>query len=89
MKLKRSKQSTKNIVEFNKKSRPRTKEGKDKKRDTYESVYVLYEGRELTLNAFWKGIFPIKPTQGKRLKMLTLKKMLVLAQIKAGNTSRN
>ena len=52
MKLKRSKQSIKNIVEFNKKSRPRTKEGKDKKRDTYESVYVLYEGRELTLNAF-------------------------------------
>ena len=40
------------MVEFNKKSRPRTKEGKDKKRDTYESVYVLYEGRELTLNAF-------------------------------------
>ena len=48
----------KNIVEFNKKSRPRTKEGKDIKRDTYENVYALYEGRELTLNAFRGGIFP-------------------------------
>ena len=68
MKLKRSKQSIKNIVEFNKKSRPRTKEGKDKKRDTYESVYNLYEGRESTLNAFRNGIFPMKSTQEKGLK---------------------
>ena len=36
----------KNIVEFNKISRPRAKEGRDKKRDTYESAYTLYESRE-------------------------------------------
>ena len=36
------------IVEF----RPRTIEPKDKKRDTYESAYVLYEGRKLVLYAF-------------------------------------
>ena len=33
------------IVEFNDKSRPRSKEGKIKKRDTYEIAYTLYEGR--------------------------------------------
>ena len=51
----------KNIVEFSNKSRPRTTEGKDKKRDTFESVYALYERQELILNAF-KKIFPIKET---------------------------
>ena len=32
------------------------------KRHTYESTYALYEGRELTINAFKCGIFPIKTT---------------------------
>ena len=50
----------KHLVEFNNKSRPKNKEGKDKKGDTYESVYGLHEGRELTLNAFKSGIFPLK-----------------------------
>ena len=82
----------KNIVEFNSKSRAKNKEGKDKKRDTYESAYVLYESRELTLNAFKSGIFPIKVTKGEGLKILTPKQILqrlpiALAQVKAGNTS--
>ena len=69
-------------------------EGKDEKRDTYESAYTLYEGRELNLNAFKSGIFPIKATQGKGLKILTPKQMLqrlpmALAQVKAGNTSES
>ena len=34
----------KNIVEFNNKCRQKTIEVKDKKRDTYESVYAFYEG---------------------------------------------
>ena len=38
--------------------------GKDKKRDTCESAHALYEGRELILNAFKSGIFPIKATKG-------------------------
>ena len=41
----------KNTVKFNDKSRPKTKEGKNKKSDTYESVNALYECSELTLNA--------------------------------------
>ena len=47
------------MAEFSGKSRPKTKEGQNKK-DTYESVSALYEGRELTLNAFKSGIFQIK-----------------------------
>ena len=66
----------KNLVGFNNKSRPRTIEGKDKKRDTYESAYALYDGQELTLNAFKSGIFSTKATKGKGLKILTLKQML-------------
>ena len=63
-------------------------------RDTYESAYALYEGRELTLNAFKRGIFPMKETQDEDLKILTPKQMLqrlliALAQVKAGNTSKN
>ena len=60
---------------------------KDKKRNTFESVNALYEGRE-------SGIFPIKTRKGKGLKILTPKQMLqrlsiALAQVKAGNTSEN
>ena len=66
------------------------------------TIFVLYEGRELTVNVFRSGIFPTKEAQGKgrpldlatRLKILTPKQMLqrlpiALAQIKAGNTSEN
>ena len=54
-----------NIVDFNNKSRPRSREDKDKKRNIINSVNALYEGRELTLNAFRSRIFPIKATKGK------------------------
>ena len=43
-----------NILEFNNKSIPRFKKGKDGKRNTYESVYSLYEGQKPTFNAFNK-----------------------------------
>ena len=65
----------KHLVEFNNKSKPKNKEGKDKKRDTYESVYGLQEGWQLTLNTFKSGIFPLKTITGKRLKVLTFKQM--------------
>ena len=54
-----------NMKKFNNKSRPKTEEGKYKKRHTFDSESALYEGRELTLNASRKGIFPIKEKQGK------------------------
>ena len=54
-----------NMKKFNNKSRPKTEEGKYKKRHTFDSESAPYEGRELTLNASRKGIFPIKEKQGK------------------------
>ena len=90
------------MAKFNDKSKPKTKEGKDKKWNTFDSVNPFYEGGELTLNAFRSGIFPIKTTKGKgcpsdlatRLKMFTPKQMLqrlpiTVAQVKAGNASEN
>ena len=63
-----------------------------KKKKYLWSVNALYEGNELTLNAFKSGIFLIKTTKGKGLKILTPKQMIerlpiALAQVKAGNTS--
>ena len=67
----------------------RSKEDKDTKRNTFDSINALYEGRELTLNAFRSGIFLIKEKKRKGLKVLTPKEMLqrlpiALAQVKAG-----
>ena len=58
------------------------------------SVNAFYECRELTLNAFESGIFPLKEKKGKGLKILTPKQMLkrlpvAMAQVRAGNTSEN
>ena len=41
------------------------KRRKEEKNDAYERVNALYQGREVTVNAFKSRIFPIKPTQGK------------------------
>ena len=54
-----------NMVKFNNKSTSKTKEGKGKKENTFDSVSTLHECRLLTLNAFRSGIFPIKATQRK------------------------
>ena len=77
--------SLKDWEEFNEKSKPR---------NTFESVYVLYEGRELNLNAFKNGIFSIKATKEKWLKILTPKEVfqwlpIVLTKVNAGDTSEN
>ena len=86
----------KDIVEFNNKSWPRAKECQDKKEilTKVQVQEILMKGRELTLNAFKRKIFAIKETQGEGLKILTPNQMLkrwltALAQVKAGNTSKN
>ena len=71
-----------------------SKEGNYKNRDTFDRICALYEVREITLNAFRYGTFPIKEKKRKVLKILTPKQMLerlpkALAQVKAGNTSEN
>ena len=47
------------IMKFNNKSRPKNKVDNVKK-NTFDSVKALYEGRKLILNAFKSQIFPIK-----------------------------
>ena len=53
----------KNMVQFNHKTRPKKEDRK--KKYTFDSISALYKGRELTLNAFKSGIFPIRATKGK------------------------
>ena len=54
-----------NIINFSNKSRSKTNKQKDKKQITFDSINALYEGRELVLNAFRSGIFPIKKHKEK------------------------
>ena len=90
------------VLNVNYKVRPRPKADKETKNNAFESANSLYEGRELTLNAFKSRIFPIEATQGEgrssdlatRLKTLASKQMLLrlpvaFAQVQAGNTSEN
>ena len=63
-----------------------------KERYIFKSEYALYEGRELTLNAFKSWIFPKNAAKVDWIKILTLKQMLprlpiAPAQVKAANTS--
>ena len=62
-----------------------------KKKFFFGSVNALYEGRKLTANVFRSRIFSVNTTQGRGLKILTLKQMhqrvpIALAHVKAGNT---
>ena len=64
------------------------------KNDIFDSVKNLYDGRELVLNAFKSGLFPLKSTNRTWLKILTSKWMLqrlltTLVQVKAVNNSKN
>ena len=65
-----------------------------KKKKLSNSAQNLYYGRELVINAFKSGLFPLKSTTGTGLKVLAPKQMLqrlpiVLAQVKAGNNSES
>ena len=80
------------MIKFNKKSRSKTKEGKKRKRITFDSLSAHYEIWKLSLNALGHGIFSTKEKQGKRLKILTPKQLfqrlpISLPQVKACNTS--
>ena len=61
-----------NIVIFNNKSIPRLRSGK---KEIPDSAYALYQGLDLTLNAFKSGIFTIKAALGEGLKILTPKQI--------------
>ena len=79
------------MVEYNDKTRPKKKEGKEKKRNIFDSISAIYEVRKLTLYAFKSGIFPTKAIKGKGLEIWTPKQILqrlsiALAQVKVRNT---
>ena len=90
------------IVRFNSGTRPKTSEKRQNKKDTFENLKALYEGRQKVIEAFQSGIFSINKTEGtgfsdhrqSNLKILTPKQTLqrlpiVLAQVEAGNTPEN
>ena len=65
---------------------------KKNKKNILNSAQNLYYGRQLVINAFKSGLFPLKSTTGTGLKILTRKQMLQrllipLTQVKAGNNS--
>ena len=63
-----------NIVEFNDKSRTKSKMVKIKKEILIGNIaHALYEGWESTFNAFKSLIFPLKSAQAKGFKILTPK----------------
>ena len=79
------------ILNFNNKTRPKNKDDKkNKKKNIRNGAKNLYHGRELLINAFKSGLFPLKSTAGTVLKVLTSKQTLqrlptALAQAEAGN----
>ena len=63
---------------------------KKNKKTILNSAQSLYYGKELVINAFKSGLFPLKSTTRTGLKILTLKQMLqrlpiALVQVKARN----
>ena len=63
------------MVKLSNKSRPKTKDVKDKKQNTFDSVNPICECQELTLNTIRRGILSINKRQGKGLKILTPKQI--------------
>ena len=62
------------------------------KRNVFDTAKNLYEGRELVINVFKNGLFPLKSVTGTGLKIWRSKQILqrlpiALAQVKAGNNS--
>ena len=53
-----------------------TKKKNNNKRNVSNTAKILYEGRELVINAFQSGLFSLKSTTGTTLQILTPKQML-------------
>ena len=64
------------------------------KKGTQKHAYPLYEGRELILNVFRSGVFPIKEICGQGLKISTPNQVvqripIALTQVKIDKTFEN
>ena len=67
---------------------------KKNKKNVLNTAKDLYDGRELVINVFKSGLFPLKSTTGTGRKILTPKQLIqrlpiALAQVKAGNSSES
>ena len=58
------------IAVFNNRNKYRAKKVKKNQEHFIKSVYALYDGKEIGLNAFKSGIFSLKPVQGAGIKTL-------------------
>ena len=82
------------ILNFNNKTRPKNKDDKKNKKNVLNTAKDLYDGRELVINVFKSGLFPLKSTTGTGRNILTPKQLIqrlpiALAQVKAGNSSES
>ena len=89
------------IKNFSEKMRPKSYKKRQEKEIVSDSLYKLYNGREMVLNGFKSKIFLIKSKgsgilniDNSKLKILTPKQMIqrlpiALAQVKAGNKSES
>ena len=80
------------FFDFNSKTKLKSTKDKKRKNDVSDSARNFYKGRQLVINAFKDGLFPLESTTGTGLKILTPKQMLqrlpiALAKVKAGNNS--
>ena len=89
------------IKNFSEKMRPKSYKKRQEKEIVSDSLYKLYNGREMVLNGFKRKIFLIKSKgsgilniDNSKLKIVTPKEMIqrlpiALAQVKAGNKSES
>ena len=64
------------FFDFNSKTKAKSQKDKKRRKDVFDSVKNLYKGRELVINAFKSGLFPLKQITGEGLKILTPKQLL-------------
>ena len=81
-------------MNFEKNTKSNILKKKKQKKNTLESLYALFEGKEKVLIVFKSGLFPLKSVQDTYVNILTPKQIIqrlsiALAQVKAGNTSEN
>ena len=61
------------ISNFNNKARPKNRDDKKKTRKMLLILQKICDGRELVINVFKSGLFPLKSKTGTGLKILTPK----------------
>ena len=64
------------IINFNNKARTKNKDDKKKLENVLNTSKNCCDGRELVINAFKTGLFPLKSTTATGVKILTPKQLL-------------